>query len=107
MHPVAGRLFEKGDGVEGAPVAAVISYGFWKREYGGNRSVVGRTVHFLDSSPIIVGVAPAGFEYPSGVEIWVAMRFDRDALTSRSVRPFAIVARLSRHADIPTAQAAA
>lgn len=107
MHPVAGRLFEKGDGVEGAPVAAVISYGFWKREYGGDPSVVGRSVNFLDSSPTIVGVAPAGFEYPNGVEIWVAMRFDRDALTSRSVRPFAIVARLDQHADVSAAQAAA
>ena len=107
MHPAAGRLFEQGDGGEGAPVAAVISYRFWKREYGGAQDVVGRTVHFLNSSPTIVGVAPAGFEYPNGVEIWVAMRFDRDALTSRSVRPFAIVARLGRHADIPAVQAAA
>jgi putative ABC transport system permease protein len=107
MRPAAGRLFERGDGVEGAPVAAVISYGFWKREYGGDPNVVGRTVHFIMTSPTIVGVAPAGFEYPNGVEIWVAMRFDRDALTSRSVRPFAIVARLDQHADAPTAQAAA
>ncbi len=107
MHPVAGRLFEKGDGVQGAPVAAVISYGFWKREYGGDPSVIGRNVHFLDSSPTIVGVAPAGFEYPNGVEIWVAMRFDRDALTSRSVRPFAIIARLDQRADVSAAQSAA
>jgi putative ABC transport system permease protein len=107
MHPAAGRLFERGDGVDGAPVVAVISYGFWKREYGGDPNVVGRTVHFIETSPTIVGVAPAGFEYPNGVELWVAMRFDRDALTSRSVRPFAIIARLDQHADIPSAQAAA
>ncbi|HEY5021444.1 MAG TPA: ABC transporter permease, partial [Gemmatimonadaceae bacterium] len=107
MRPAAGRLFERGDGVEGAPVAAVISYGFWKREYGGDPNVVGRTVHFISTSPTIVGVAPAGFEYPNGVEIWVAMRFDRDALTNRSVRPFAMVARLDKHADDSTAQSAA
>lgn len=107
VRPAAGRLFEKGDGVEGAPVAAVISYGFWKREYGSDPGVVGRTVHFIESSPTIVGVAPPGFEYPNGVEIWVAMRFNREALTSRSVRPFALLARLSRHADISDAQAAA
>ena len=107
MRPIAGRLFEKGDGAEGAPNAAVISYGFWKREYGGDPSVVGHIVHFVGSSPTIVGVAPPGFEYPNGVEIWVAMPFTRDALTSRSVRPFAILARLSQHITLPDARAAA
>lgn len=103
----AGRLLEKRDGFDGAPVAAVISYGFWRREYGGDPHIVGRTVRFVGSSPTIVGVAPRGFEYPNGVEIWLAMRFDREALTSRSVRPFAILARLAPRTTISDAQSAA
>ena len=107
VRPEAGRLFEPSDGLDGAPVAAVISYAFWQREYGGDASVVGHVVRFIGASPIIVGVAPRGLEYPHGVELWVAKRFDKDALTSRSVRPFALVARLNPRATIGDARLAA
>lgn len=107
VRPAAGRLFEPSDGIDGAPVAAVISYALWQRRYGGDPSVVGRFVRFIGSSPVIIGVAPRGFEYPRGVELWVAKRFDKDALTSRAVRPFAILARLNPRATIGDARLAA
>ncbi|HEY6356669.1 MAG TPA: ABC transporter permease, partial [Vicinamibacterales bacterium] len=67
VRPVLGRLVGLADDTRGCgspPV--VISEGFWQREFGGDRSVVGRVLH-LDGVPFeIAGVSPAAFR---GVEI--------------------------------------
>ena len=45
----------------GADAVAVLGYGFWQRHYGGDVSVVGRTIQVEGISFTVVGVAPAGF----------------------------------------------
>lgn len=61
VRPVVGRLLTDADDQRGCPARAVLSYRFWQREYGGERSVVGRTVT-IDSKPAeIIGVTQAGF----------------------------------------------
>ena len=60
-RPAAGRVLTDADDRRGCPARAVLSYPFWQREYGGDRSVVGRTMT-LQAQPVeIVGVAQAGF----------------------------------------------
>ena len=63
----AGRVITNEDDVRGCgSPAAVISYAFWQREYGGAASALGSTIH-LDGHPFsIVGITPASF---SGVEV--------------------------------------
>jgi putative ABC transport system permease protein len=67
VPPAFGRVFTASDDVRGCGAGGVvISDAFWRREYGGDRSVVGRTVQ-LDSHPFeIIGVTPPGF---SGIEV--------------------------------------
>ena len=61
VRPAAGRVLTDADDRRGCPARAVLSYPFWQREYGGDRSVVGRTIT-LQAQPVeIVGVAQAGF----------------------------------------------
>ena len=57
-----GRVLTPQDDIRGcASPGVVLSYPFWQREYGGDGSVVGRTIR-LDGHPFeIVGVAPASF----------------------------------------------
>ncbi len=57
----AGRVFTAADDRRGCAPRAVISHAFWQREFGGDRSAIGRTV-VLDGHPFdIIGVTPAGF----------------------------------------------
>ena len=66
VHAALGRTLTPADDKRGCPGAAVLSYGFWQREYGGRGDIVGKTIS-LDSHPIeIVGVAEPGF---TGVEV--------------------------------------
>jgi len=73
MRPVAGRLFRLEDGQPGAPPVIVLSFDAWRRRFGSDPSVVGHTLVLPVSQQAaeIVGVAPAGFEYPTCTEAWL------------------------------------
>jgi predicted permease len=62
VQPLLGRLIADTDDRRGCgPPAAVISYGFWQREYRGEASVLGATLTLQNQSAQIVGVTPPGF----------------------------------------------
>ena len=71
-RPATGRLLRKDDQVAGSALSMVISYRAWQRQFGGDSAIVGRTLHDAWSETVftIIGVAPAGLDYPSGVEAW-------------------------------------
>src|SRR5215813_9738941 len=64
VTPQIGRLFGPQDFVPGFAEKAVISDGLWRRAYGADPNVVGRTLR-LDNDPLtIIGVLPPGFRHP-------------------------------------------
>src|SRR5215471_8713642 len=64
VTPQIGRLFGPQDFVPGWAQKAVISDGLWRRAYGADPNVVGRTLR-LDNNPLtIIGVLPPGFRHP-------------------------------------------
>ena len=64
VTPQIGRLFGPQDFVPGFAEKAVISDGLWRRAYGADPNVVGRTLR-LDNDPVtIIGVLPPGFRHP-------------------------------------------
>ena len=61
LSPRAGRLLAPSDDAEGVPVAVVMSYAAWQRDYAGDPAVVGSTF-WVNTHPVtIAGIAPAGF----------------------------------------------
>jgi putative ABC transport system permease protein len=66
LRPFIGRTFTRADDRRGCPGVAVLGYEFWRREYGGRASIVGKTIS-LDSHRFeIVGVIGPGF---TGVDV--------------------------------------
>jgi predicted permease len=64
VTPQIGRLFGPQDFVPGFAAAAVISDGLWRRAYGADPNIIGRTIR-LDNDPLtIIGVLPRGFRHP-------------------------------------------
>jgi putative ABC transport system permease protein len=64
VTPQLGRLFGPQDFVPGFAEKAVISDGLWRRAYGADPNVVGRSLR-LDNDPVtIIGVLPPGFRHP-------------------------------------------
>jgi putative ABC transport system permease protein len=76
VNPLLGRTITAADDKRGCPAIAVLSYGFWQREYGGAADVFERRLT-LNTHPVrIVGVAPPGFngiEVGEAVEIYVPL----------------------------------
>jgi len=64
VTPQIGRLFGPQDFVPGFAPEAVISDGLWRRAYGADPNVLGRTIR-IDNDPLtIIGVLPRGFRHP-------------------------------------------
>ena len=68
VSSLLGRTFVPGQDEPGKAQVVVLSEGLWRRRFGGDRSLLGRTVE-LDGTPqTVIGVMPASFAFPPG---WV------------------------------------
>jgi putative ABC transport system permease protein len=102
VQPALGRGFTDGDDRPGATATAVISSGFWKRRYGANPAVVGKTI-MLNAKPYtIIGVLPPSFIYSgtfggNTVQVWTPVRHEAPAslLQTYGDHEFQVVARLA------------
>ena len=104
INPMLGRDITGAETEIGSPAVAVLSHSFWQDRFGGNPSVIGRTIQLSDMSYEVVGVAPPGFEFPSRAQIWVPGRWDPE--THPRGRYFLrAVGRLAPEATLETAQA--
>jgi predicted permease len=71
LRPAIGREFRAGEDQDGRNNVCIISNGFWLRHFGRDPKVVGKVLMLSDAAVEIVGVAPAGFQFPSPeTEIW-------------------------------------
>jgi predicted permease len=63
IPPMLGRTFTKQDDSPGAPETVILTNGYWRRKFGGEPSVIGRTVIVDGKSRQIIGVMPQRFHF--------------------------------------------
>ena len=99
-RPALGRLLRAEDGQAGAPFVLVLSSTTWRRKFGGDPSVIGRSLVIPSTQQRvrIIGVAPGGFAYPSSADAWIAMP------PSSNSAQVDIIARLAPNASISAAR---
>jgi hypothetical protein len=97
MRPLLGRTFVTGEDETSAPRVAMLSEGIWRRRFGGDSTVVGKTLLFDGFPTTIVGIAPAGLRWPGAVDVFMTTRFtERDlSQSSRGARWLSVVGRMS------------
>jgi predicted permease len=78
VSPALGRWLSSEDQIPHGPERVMLSYGYWQRRFGGDRTVIGRNV-VVDSRPReIIGVMPQGFRFlDSDFDLIVPLGFDR------------------------------
>ncbi|WP_420125458.1 ABC transporter permease [Longimicrobium sp.] len=74
VRPLHGRALTAADGEPGATPVVLVSHGLWKRRYGGDPGLVGRTVEVNRSQREVVGILPPDFAFPRReTELYVSM----------------------------------
>jgi len=110
VPPLLGRTLVEGDGGPEPAGVVVLGYDFWQRRFGGDSTVVGRTIDLgweNDTNPVsslVVGVMPQGFSYPDpDVDLWAPLLLDPER-TWRGGHWFWMVGRLEAGVSLESAQ---
>jgi predicted permease len=97
VQPALGRFFTEEDDRPGVAPTAVLTNGLWKRRYGSDAAIVGKTIQLDARKYTVIGVLPAWFDYPDKrVQLWVPVRLlvsDTD-MRNRGNHRFFVTARL-------------
>ncbi len=117
VKPLLGRTFKREEEKVGGgdtTRAAIISYSFWRKQFGGETNAIGRTMMLDRKQFEIVGVLPAGFQFPiqaDAVEVWVTPAVDgvadgdeRPTTERRGFRWLQTIARLKPGVSLQQAQ---
>ena len=93
MRPAAGRVLARQDEIERGP-SVVVSDQLWRRLFGADPQLVGRTLRLDGVSHVVVGIMPPSFQFPDReVEIWAPLNLDRER-EDRAEHSLSVVARL-------------
>lgn len=106
VTPAAGRTFLPQEDHPGTLPVALISHGLWQSRFGGDDSIVGRTIELDAKNYTVIGVLPADFRVVPWADVWFpAGLMDAAELNSRVYHPYAVIARLVPGATLAQAQA--
>jgi putative ABC transport system permease protein len=117
VKPILGRTFLPEEDREGGAKVVVMGYGLWQRSFGGEPSIIGRTIALSGQSYTVVGVMPQGFKFPGGenmlaglqfspkTELWEPLQLTREELGARGTHNMAVIARLKPGVTLRQAQA--
>jgi putative ABC transport system permease protein len=109
VEPLLGRTFTEEDERQDT---LILGYGLWQSRFGGDPSVLGRSVDLSGTSYTVIGVAPAWFSFPSSeFQVWAPIaRIDTMApaqAKNRGLRIFNALALLKPGTTVQQAQAQA
>ena len=107
VAPARGRVFKPEEFEPGADNVVVLSDRFWSRRFGGDPSIVGRTIQLDGKTVEIIGVMPPGFEHPilwGPMDIWQPLAFTPERKSNRGNNYLSSFGRLKPGVTIQQAQ---
>ena len=85
VRPLLGRTFRAADDREGASPTVVLTHAFWTNFLGADPGVVGSGLTLTGVDFTVIGVLPAGFVFPRGVDVFTALGTRRGLANNRTV----------------------
>ena len=107
-RPLLGRTIDERDAAAGAERVVVLGHALWRRAFGGDPAVVGRTVRLTDQPYTVIGVMPPDFVSPTfESELWVPLEVARmlQYPSAPRARAYGAVARLAPGTTLPQLRA--
>jgi putative ABC transport system permease protein len=75
VHPIMGRGLSADDVADGHSNVIVLSHQLWARHFGSDRSVIGKPIHLSGMPMTVIGVMPAGFDFPRLADVSAIMNW--------------------------------
>lgn len=97
VAPAVGRAFTDDENRFGGPTAIILSHSLWQRRFNSDARLVGQTIQLSKAAYTVVGVMPAGFEFPAKAQAWIPAALHPSMFTSaggRLSRFITVVGRL-------------
>jgi predicted permease len=106
VSPMLGRWFTRKDDSPGSPDTVILTYGYWRRKFGADTSIIGRRILVDGKAREAIGVLPQNFHFLGHEDppLIMPLRFDRNK-TFLGNFSFQAVARLKPGATITQANA--
>jgi predicted permease len=105
VGPLLGRTFSA-DEESQASGPVILGFNLWQGQYGGDPSVVGRTILMNGQSRPVIGVMPRGFDFPDrDTDYWLPLGLSPQLLARRNSHFLKAVGRLSADRHLGQAQA--
>jgi putative ABC transport system permease protein len=105
VRPALGRGFLPEDEAESAAKVVALSDRLWRRRFGADPGILGRTVTLNGFPGTVVAVLPPGFDLPRGIELWRPIAFPPQMLADREPLLFQMIARLRPEVALAAARA--
>ncbi|MGA2148842.1 MAG: ABC transporter permease [Bryobacteraceae bacterium] len=105
IRPAIGRGFQPGEDQPGRDREVIFSDALWKRCFGADPAIVGKSVRLDDRTVVVTGVMPSSFDFPLATEIWTPLALTPEQRTQRRSTNVVSVARLKPGNGVPQAQA--
>ena len=93
IEPILGRDFGASDAKKGAGRTVLVSYGYWRQDLGSPQDLSQSHLKINGAVYSVIGVLPAGFRFPSEVDLWLPTDLDGEN-PSRTSHNYYAVARL-------------
>jgi putative ABC transport system permease protein len=113
IRPELGRDFVKSDGATEKNQFVLLSHDLWKRRFGLDRSIIGKSI-YLDSKPyVVLGILPkgirfpdvSGFQFPERADLWIPLSWEQRRSEPRGDQYLRVLVRLKHGVSIQKAQA--
>ena len=105
VAPALGRSFAIEEETPGRDRRVVLSDALWRRRFGADPAIVGTAVTIDGLPHEVVGIAPKGFQFPQGADVWAPLAFDAETAARRSRRYLTVIGHLAPGRRIDDAQA--
>lgn len=77
-----GRVFSESDDILNGPKVVVISDHLWRERFNADPNIIGQSITLTEVNYTVIGVMPAKFEFPKGVDLWLPFKTVVDARTA-------------------------
>ena len=92
-RPLLGRTFAPEEDRPDGNRVVVLSHDLWQRRFGGDQSVLGRTLTLNGNSYTVVGVLPPDFRFYAKTDIWTPLAFSVAEENERNANYLELIAR--------------